>query len=264
MSGPLALIGGEEFTNAFDDVHASLLEIAREAAGARGGDRRQVRVVYLPFNMAEDGAETIECWSEEARSRLEKLGALVSAPPISDRCSADDPVNARVVRQADWIYIGGGKPQVGMRVFAGSETCRAMMDAYRQGALLSGASAGAMILADSSWVITPELDQSIERSVSQGKTPDEFDLPKLEHLACLGVLPRSLVWPHLNQFFSMRWLKSGMKPAGHTVIGIDEQTALVGAPDRRWKVFGRGRVTLIDDNYQMQSYNPESELHLGL
>jgi cyanophycinase-like exopeptidase len=231
------------------------------AARRQNRNRGPVQVVYLPCNAADDGLETIECWSGEAQTRLEVLGAQVAAPPVIDRRSADDPAYAAQVRSADWIYLGGGKPQVGMRILPGTQVYRALREAWEDGALLCGASAGAMLLAGQSWVITDELDPAIEAMQRAGRDPQDWELPRLDPLACLGLLPNTLIWPHLNQFFALNWLKQGMKPPGHTVIGIDEQTALLSGGNSAWQVLGRGRAVLIDDEYQVQSFSAGESLH---
>ncbi len=252
MSGPLALIGGEEFADGFEDVHARLLELARVSAPHRNG--RAVRVAFLPTCAADDGLERVDYWCDLARQRLEALGAKVSTPKIVDRLSADDPDYAQQIAEADWIYIGGGYPHVGMRILTGTRALSALETAWEAGSLVAGASAGAMMLCARSFVITPEVDEAITPLLEQGQGVGDWNIPLPPPLDCLGFVPNSLCWPHLNQLFSMSWLKSGLLPAGYTMIGVDEQTALIGLPSCSWETLGRGKVLIVDDQWQVQTF----------
>ena len=252
MKSPIALIGGEEFADGFEDVHASLLELARRGRERQGRENgRPVRVVFLPTCAADDGPETVSYWCDEAQRRLGALGAQVLSARIVDRESADDPKNARSIAEADWIYIGGGYPHIGMRILSGTRAQQALDAACQRGALISGASAGAMMLGARSWVITPDMEAAITEMFSEGTGLSDWSLPLPPPLDCLGFVPKSMCWPHANQLFSIRWIQDGLLPAGHFVIGIDEQTALVNTGSDGWEVQGRGKVTLVNDHYQV-------------
>ena len=250
MSNPIALIGGEEFADGFEDVHASLLEIARTARARKNG--HAVKAVFLPTCAADDGPETVAYWCDTARSRLEAVGAHVITLPIVDEVSANDPENARWIAEADWIYLGGGYPHVGMRILSGTRALQALYTARQRGALIAGASAGAMMLCSVSWVITPELDAAVTDILTQGKGLSDWDFPLPPLLDCIGIVPQSMCWPHANQFFSLKWLKNGLLPARHTLVAVEEQTALVNTGGNGWQVLGRGKVLLVNDRYQVQ------------
>lgn len=245
MKSTIALIGGEEFADGFEDVHISLLELANSNRDKKNGEA--VQVVFLPTCATEDGPDTVDYWCDEATKRLEVIGAKVRPVRVVDRLSADDPENARLISEANWIYIGGGYPHVGMRILRGTRALEALEAARQRGALIAGASAGAMMLGAHSWVITPELGAAVTELFSHGAGLTDWDLPLPPPLECLGFVPRSMCWPHANQLFSLKWLKSGLLPPGHIVIGIDEQTAFVSTAKNGWKVLGRGKVTLVDD-----------------
>lgn len=49
---------------------------------------------------------------------------------------------------------------------------------------------------------------------------------------------------------------------GQLLVGIDEDTALVGGP-RGWRVRGRGRVCLIDAEGRRRHHLPGTELTVG-
>ena len=135
MVNRLALIGGEEFSDDFEDMHAGLLT-------ALGG---KPRVVFLPTPAANDGIETVEHWCSLAREKLSALGANVNTPRVIDRESANDPLHAQQVAEADWVYLGGGYAHVALPILQGTKVMEALLSAKERGALISGASAGAMI-----------------------------------------------------------------------------------------------------------------------
>jgi cyanophycinase len=226
------------------------------------GRQGSVRIVFLPTCASEDGMETVDYWRETARARLGTLGAQVDSLPIVDPASADDPEYARLIAEAEWVYIGGGYPHVGMRILKDSRALQAIQTAHQQGALIAGASAGAMMMGSRSWVITSEMDAAVSELFSNGTGVSDFILPIPPSLDCLGLIPQVMCWPHTNQFFSLAWLKSGLMPPGHRVIGIDEQTALVTSGTNGWQVLGKGKVTLIDQDFEVQEYPPNSRLEM--
>jgi cyanophycinase-like exopeptidase len=248
MHTRLALIGGEEFSPGFEAVHAELL------AGLGGGNRR---VVYLPTASADDGPETVEHWCSLAREKLSALGAVVEAPRVVDAASADDERHAQMVAEAGWVYLGGGYAHVAQRILQGTRVMAALVTAKARGALITGASAGAMWMGAQSIVITPELLTEIGRiwDAPQG-APLDWDPPVPPLIEGLGWMAQSVCAPHFDRpWFSHRWLKRGLLPNGFTLIGIDEQTALVTANGNGlWEVRGRGAVTLIREGQAPRRY----------
>lgn len=251
MATRLALIGGEEFAEGFEDVHAGLL------ADMGGGTRR---VVYLPTCAADDEEEAIEYWCATAREKLSALGAVVETPRVVDPASADDARHAQLVAEADWIYLGGGYPHVAMRIFPDTLVLDALRAAMARGALVSGSSGGAMLMGARSHVMTPELAAEIGRVWENG-APADWDPPLPPLLDCLGFVPRSMCAPHFNRVFPYQWLERGFLPNGFALIGIDEQTAWVSTQDG-WEVRGRGAVTLIPEDLVPTPYSSGATLAL--
>ncbi|MBI5565790.1 MAG: Type 1 glutamine amidotransferase-like domain-containing protein [Chloroflexi bacterium] len=244
MDARLALIGGEEFSPGFEAVHASLLADL---------GLRQPHVVFLPTCAADDGEEAIEYWCTTAQTRLAELGAHVDTPRIIDAASADDPDHARLVAEADWVYLGGGYPHVAMRILPNTRALAALHSALKRGALISGASGGAMLMGVRSSVVTPELAGEIGRVWEHGAPPD-WNPPRPTLIDCLDLVPHASVSPHFNRVFSARWLTKEWVPTGSVVIGLDEQTALVRCADGRWEVRGQGAVTVFDSNFKSERY----------
>ncbi|MCI0519806.1 MAG: Type 1 glutamine amidotransferase-like domain-containing protein [Chloroflexi bacterium] len=256
MPGPLALIGGEEFADGFEAVHAELLRLAPAPPG------RPVQAVYLPTCAAHDGPETVASWCSLAKERLEAAGARLTPLVIVDRESANDAAHAAQIAAADCIYLGGGFPHTGMSILEGTLALDALRRAHQRGALLCGASAGAMLMCSRSWIITPELDAAYGALLSGEGDMAQIELPLPPPLDCLGLIPRSVCWPHLNQLFSLRWLQAGLLPPGHTLLGVDEQTALVQDAQGECRVLGRGRALIVKDDFSIQEHPEGSRFTL--
>jgi cyanophycinase len=169
------------------------------------------------------------------------MGVNVSTPLVIDRRSANDSENAREVSEADWIYFSGGHLHIGMQILKESRVLDAILTAFQRGVLISGSSAGAMLLCSHSIVITPETNAELEHIIQCCKGRSDWILPPVPVEKCLGLVPRSMCWPHMNQLFSVDWVRS-MLPQGFRFIGIDEQTAAVKNAQGRWQIGGRGKV----------------------
>src|SRR5262249_30286368 len=150
---------------------------------------------------------------------------------------------------------GGGYPHVAMRILPGTRVLAALQAAVARGVLLAGSSGGAMLMAARSEVVTSELLAEISRVWDQGAPPD-WDPPLPPLLDCLGLVP-GVCAPHFNRVFSWKWLERGWVEPGATVIGLDEQTALVlaaGLGEGAWEVRGRGAATIIGPDRTPRRY----------
>ena len=235
----LALIGGEEFSDGFERVHAWLLNLS-------GGKR----VAFLPTCAADDGDETVTYWCSQAKEKLGALGAQVAAPRIIDRQSANDPTLVKQIKAADWIYFGGGYPHVAMRILKDSQALAEIYQAADRGVLISGSSGGAMLMCSDSWVVSKEMIAQIGK-FWEGGVPYDFDPPLPTLLKCLGLVSKSYCWPHFNRVFIEKWTEKGLIVDHHILIGVDEQTALVQTGSVA-EVWGNGTVNLIDAQLKKQ------------
>jgi cyanophycinase-like exopeptidase len=244
MVNRLALIGGEEFSDDFEDMHVGLI--------ASLG--RKPRVAFLPTPAANDGIETVEHWCSLAREKLSALGASVDTPRVVDRESANDPRHAQQIAEADWVYLGGGYAHVALPILRGTKVMEALLSAKERGALISGASAGAMMMGEQAIVITPELLEDIGKYWESG-APSEWDPPMPPLIPALNWLPQTIVAPHFDRpWFSRKWLDRDFLPVEFTLIGIDERTTLAQNKNGTWEVFGHGSVTLYKKGHEIARY----------
>ncbi|HWP64143.1 MAG TPA: Type 1 glutamine amidotransferase-like domain-containing protein [Candidatus Binatia bacterium] len=217
MPGAVALVGAGEFLPRMADVDRRLLE----ATGAR-----RPRVAILPTASYPDGALVFRRWAEAGVAHFRALGAEVEAVLVRDAVDADDPAYAQAVGEADLVYLSGGKPTYLLRTLAGSAVWRAALAAYARGAVLAGCSAGAMVLA----ARQPRFRRRLLFPLAWDRG--------------LGLVPGIAVLPHYDRLPEpIAALVALQAPRGCLVVGLDEDTAIVGR-NGAWQVAGQARVTI--------------------
>jgi cyanophycinase-like exopeptidase len=249
MNTTIALIGGETFTPAFEATHRQLIDLARSSRATPGD--RPVHAVYLVTCASHDGIERTDYLRDRAQQKLGAMGVKVSTPPVIDHSSANDLRYARMISEADWIYFSGGHPHIGMQILQESLVLEAILAASQRNVLISGSSAGAMILCSHSIVITPEMGAAADRMIKTGQGHADWQISRPPIIECLGLVPASMCWPHMNRLFSLNWSRQ-LLPDGHRMIGIDEQTAAVRDISGRWQVWGKGKVVVAKHNWQRE------------
>lgn len=133
MTGPLALVGGGEFTEGctFD---AELLA----AVGA-------TEVTLLATGWAYENPQKAVA---AAREWFATLGATVREVPVYTRIDALDGDNAAAIAESKIVYLTGVSPMHMRSVLKDTPVFAAMIDVWRKGAALVGAGAGADVLCD--------------------------------------------------------------------------------------------------------------------
>lgn len=206
--GTLCLVGGAEWNSAcsFD---AYLLEIS-------GNKEVTVVPTAAAYSRPEAAIEQASRW-------FSTLGAKVIPSMILTRSDSEDPKFARQLESSSFIYLAGGSPMHLFSVLKDSECYSAMVSAFRNGAVLAGSSAGAMVLGD------PMVD------------------PRGGGLTIgLGLVKELAVLPHFSSTSEELRNRSITLAEPEVVIaGIDEQTALLRDENGRWSSMGAGAVHLI-------------------
>ncbi len=220
MNGLIVLVGAGEYLPVMNDVDRHLL-------GTVKTDGRAPRVVCLPTAAGQEGPESVGRWSSMGVDHFKALGADVQALPIIDRESADDPQYESALEAADLIYFSGGNPVYLYETMNGSRAWNAAQKAWSRGAIYAGCSAGAMILA---------------------KRLPNFRKLGMGSLNGFGEVPAEYVMPHFDHAgpfkFMVDVLRKQMKD-DERMLGIDEDTALVGKPGGEWKVMGKSKVHFL-------------------
>lgn len=220
MKGLIALLGSGEYLPVMNDVDRHLL-------GSVVHNGRAPEVVCLPTAAGEEGDESVNRWLRMGQEHFEALGAKVHPLPIIDRPSADDPQYERIIEGADLVYFSGGNPMYLYETMNGSRAWAAAQRAWDRGSVYAGCSAGAMILA---------------------RRLPNFRRLGTGTVAGFGAVSADYVMPHFDHAGPFKYLvgllRRGMKD-GEYMLGIDEDTALVGSTGGEWKVMGAGTVHLI-------------------
>jgi cyanophycinase len=213
--GYLLLEGGAEFGGRMRDPDLRALELA-------GGFDAPLRI--LPTAAAPDHNH-VNAGNNGVRW-FQGLGSRdVISLPLIDKTSANDEAVAKSLLSAKLIYLLGGFTHYLGQTLKGSLAWNAAMEAYQNGAVIAGSSAGAMVMCQ--FYYDPH-----EGKIHEG----------------LNLVPNSLVLPH-HDTFGKNWAPRLTREIPHvTLLGIDEQTGMLDdGENSTWNVYGRGEVTLYRD-----------------
>jgi cyanophycinase len=214
----VALIGAGEFL-------PSMAVLDSELLAATG--RVRPRVAIVPTASYPDGESVFSDWADRGVAHFAELGAEVEPVLIRHRADADDPAAAQAVGEADLVYLSGGKPAYLLDTLHGTAVAAALVSANARGAVLAGCSAGAMALAG----------RAFDFRLRLAPWP-------LHWRDGLGFVPGASVVPHYDAWPEpLSALIALQAPRDSAVLGIDEETAVVGH-DGAWQVHGSSRVTV--------------------
>lgn len=209
--GYLLLEGGAEFGGLMSEPDHRAMALA-------GGQDAQI--VILPTAAAPDhnheraGRNGLRWFQSLGASRLDLV-------PVTDKTTANDPGLAARIRPARLIYLLGGFPAYLGETLRGSLVWQAVLQAYREGAVIGGSSAGAMVLCE-----------------------HYYDPDRGELMPGLNLLPNACILPHHNDF-GKSWAVQIVRRLPHSaLIGIDEQTGIINDALGAWTVYGAGEVEL--------------------
>lgn len=210
--GYILLEGGAEFGGLISEPDRIGLDLA-------GGINVAVRI--LPTAAAPDHNHVRA--GNNGKRWFSSLGATnVEVTYVIDSASANDETIANELRSAKLIYLLGGFPGHTGRTLVNSLAWEAALDAYRNGAVVAGSSAGAMVLCE-----------------------HYYDPYEGKLLRGLNLIPNTCVIPH-HGTGTHRWANDLLHQLPNvTIIGIAEQTGIVDdGAGCKWTVSGRGQVTL--------------------
>jgi cyanophycinase len=179
-------------------------------------------VLVLPtaaaYEHPERAVETASKW-------FSGFGAPARGLMLLNRRDAQDPEMARQLRDARFLYLSGGSPMHLRSVLKDSDAWKAIVDAWRDGAVVAGSSAGAMVLCD------PMVD------------------PRGGALTLgLGLINHLAVLPHYDTWSPEKAHRTVQLATGHLrIAAIDERTALIRDPAGSWRTEGAGDVTVYVD-----------------
>jgi cyanophycinase len=184
-----------------------------ELLAASGG----TQVLVLPTAAAYEHPEKSVA---AARAWFAGLGGEVEGLMVLGRADAENEKYAAAVRACRFLYLGGGSSMHLRSVLKASPLWEALLEAWRDGAVVAGSSAGAMVLTD------PMVD-SRGGALTVG----------------LGMVEQIAVIPHFGHENAEKVHRSiALAAPGLPVVGIPERTALIRDPDGSWRQSGEGTV----------------------
>jgi cyanophycinase len=217
-----AFLGSGEFEPWHDDIDRWLLDRS-------DGDGS---VLVLPTASAPEGDEVFDRWGSKGLDHYARLGVPASVIPLKTADDAARPDLLEQVERASVIFFSGGNPSYLARVLDGSPFWDRMCSRLDDGLAYAGCSAGVACLTDMTYDSdTQELDAVWQRG-----------------LGFVG--GGALFGPHWDIVDSWvpgaRDFITASTPQGGVLVGLDEDTAMVG-DGASWTVHGRQRVHVYRD-----------------
>lgn len=234
LPGPVALVGSGEFLPVMEQVDRDLL---------RG---RPPRAAILPTAASLEGDERVAYWLDLGQRHYQAMGVEPVPVPVRTRADADDPAMASAVRGAGLVYLSGGDPHYLCTTLRSTAVWAAVLDVWASGAALAGCSAGAMALTAGAPSLRGRTSPSSVGGLRSGHAAEgvvDGVVNGLEVVPTLAVMPhfdRMRHWEGAVERF-LAW-----RPAGTTLVGIEEETALVG-DGASFEVAGRQGVWVFGD-----------------
>ena len=222
-TAPIALVGAGEYLPVMTEIERALI------------DGRAPRYVQLATAAAPEGEESLARWHNLGRLQAERLGVEQVVVDVRNRQDAQNEELAALIEGAGLVYLSGGNPAFLADTLRDTRVWEAIVAAHEAGAAVAGCSAGAMAL--SSWA------------------PRMRDLVHPDQPTGLGLVQNVRVIPHFDKMLG--WVPDVLrnallhKPEGTMLLGIDEDTALVGGP-YEWSVQGRQSVWELGEGKRVE------------
>jgi cyanophycinase len=192
-----------------------------------GGEDARIAVISTASSLGFEAGERY-------RAVFGELGVKTVRPMHAmTRAQANDETFARGLRDATGVFLTGGNQLRLSSTIGGTRLAQAVMDRFRDGAVVAGTSAGASAMSTHMIAFG-----------AQGGTPKH----RMAALAAgLGVLPSVIVDQHFQQRNRLGRLLSVIAQNPSLLgLGVDEDTAGVVGPDGVMEVIGRGSITIVD------------------
>jgi len=218
-AGTLVMIGG-----ACDPRGEAFGRFVELAGGRDGG--RIVGLTTASMHPVKSAREWLKSFDEAGATHVEM-------PIVDSRDRAQDAAVAKMLLDADGIFLGGGDQVHLVTTLGGSRVGRALAQAYAAGAVVCGTSAGAAALTE---------------TIMAGGEPDEYGQMQKLHLGPgFGLLGfRAVIDTHFSQRRRLQRLFMVIARNGDLMgLGIDEDTAMV-VRGHLAEAVGRGSVTFVD------------------
>ena len=221
MNGSLALVGSGEYLPQMMEFEKSLIN-----DGLANG--KKPIYIQIPTAAGQESDNRINYWQSLGEVAAKSLGVKQSFLPIFTREDANNPELLKDIDDAALIYLSGGDPHYLAQTLRDTLLWDLILKNWQSGGSLAGCSAGAMAFS--------------------GYVP-HFRLSRAKPTQGFGLLKEVRVIPHFDKFF--KWIPDSAAkhlldlPGDSTLIGIDEDTAVVKRANQDWQVWGKGKLHLL-------------------
>jgi cyanophycinase len=203
---------------------------------ALAGGPQQARIRVIPNASGDADTSGMEMTAE-----FESLGVADVSYVLYTREEAGRPGAERPFEGATGIYFTGGDQVRITRDLLNTPVHRALLDLYRNGAVIGGTSAGAAIMSEV--MITGE--EKINRD-SVNLFP-MIRAGNVETIEGMGFVKNAIIDQHFVRRKRHNRLITVVLERPHLLgVGIDESTAIVLGPDGVFRVAGNATVVVYD------------------
>lgn len=218
--GELLLIGGAEDKEEECTILKWFVNRSREIDG--------------PIVIITTGTKSPDVVGLEYSKVLKKLGCNeLEVFNIQSRLAAQNQSSAEKLKHAAGIFFTGGDQLRITSILGGTPISKALIEAYQDGAIIAGTSAGAAIMSDT-MIVEGEDDESPRRCT-------------VKMAPGLGLIKKIVVDMHFSQRGRQGRLLAAIGQNPHIIgIGIDEDSAIVINKDRKLEVIGSRTVWIVD------------------
>jgi len=219
----LVLFGSGEFTENVNDIDEYLIT-----------KYKPKNVAVIPTAAGQEA--DVEKWIDMAKTHYGKFNLPVIPIEIFNKTQANDRHLVNLLADADWIFFSGGSPNYLIETLRGSLLWDEVIEKYNKGALLSGSSAGAMVMGK--YILSPSF-----------KTI--FGKDKVMWQEAFDLIDYTII-PHFDHFkrqsgFVNKLVSRSLTKIKSPWMGIDENTAIeFDGKDKI--VHGMGNVEVHDQN----------------
>lgn len=218
--GILIIIGGAEDKTGERKI---LKEVVRIAGAA---EARLTVMTTATENPEESGNNYKKIFQELGIINIDILN-------VNSRDDADIENNIEIIKRSSGIFFTGGDQLRITSILGGTKVYDALHQAYNEGLVIAGTSAGASVMSNT--------------MIVDGNNNDPARKCTLKMAPGLGLLEEAIIDQHFAQRGRIGRLLCGVAENPHMLgIGIDEDTAIIVYPDRHFEVSGTNSVTVID------------------
>lgn len=229
--GYLLIVGGGDTPV---EVQARFLSLAGGAGRAR----------VAVFPMASDSGDEE---AGEVATELQAMGAEATIFNLS-REDAESENLAQLLEGMSGFWFCGGDQGRLADILRSTAALATIQRRYFEGAIVGGTSAGAAVMSNT--MLTgnrhPEPKDDSDLSYAELNRP-AIGRGLVDMAEGFGLLPGTIVDQHfLRRSRQNRLLSAVLEHPGLVGVGIDERTAILVHPDRRWEVLGESYVKVFD------------------